>query len=274
MLKKLPISVFIIAKNEADRLPHTLRSVKDWADEVIVIDSGSEDDTVNIATHLGAKVVFNEWQGYGPQKVFGETLCKHHWLLNLDADEAVSPELRDEFMALFQDGKEPDIKAWRFDIRILGRFADKPNRFSPSNDPVRFYHKDYAGFKDSTVHDSVVFKSGKEGQIGKFKHMVAHRCFRSFTHAVEKINRYSTMQAEDMVARGRKPAALRVVLEPLLAFLKAYTLRRYFLLGLDGFYESVIYAFARTLRFAKVAELYRLKNQESQARKESPQDKE
>lgn len=267
-MDKTPISVFIIAKNEEDRIPYTLKSVVDWADEVIVIDSGSNDKTVEVATHLGAKVVFHEWQGYGPQKVYGETLCKHNWLLNIDADEAVSPELRNEMVALFEGGKEPDIKAWRFDIRILSRFARKPSRFSPSNDPVRFYHKDYAGFKDSTVHDSVIFKKGKEGHIGKFKHMVYHRCFRSFTHAVEKINYYSSMQAEDMVAKERKPFALRVVFEPVFAFLKAYTLRRYFLLGLDGFYESMIYAFARTLRFAKANELYRLKKEQENVKSE------
>ena len=131
-MSKIPISVFIIAKNEEDRIPHNLKSVVDWADEVIVIDSGSSDKTVEVATHLGAKVVYHEWQGYGPQKVFGETICKHNWLLNIDADEAVSDDLRDEMIGLFQGGKEPEIKAWRFDIRILGRFQQKPRRFSAS----------------------------------------------------------------------------------------------------------------------------------------------
>ncbi len=266
---KAPVSVFIIAKNEEDRIPHTLKSVVDWADEVVVVDSGSSDKTVEVATHLGAKVVYHEWQGYGPQKVFGESICRHNWLLNIDADEAVSDGLRDEMLAMFADSKEPESKAWRFDIRILSRFAIKPGRFSPSNDPVRFYHKDYAGFKDSSVHDSVIFKAGKEGEIGKFKHMVIHRCFRSFRHAVEKINFYSDMQAADMVARGRKPSTIRIVFEPLFAFLKAYTLRRYFLLGLDGFYESVLYAFARTLRFAKASELYRLKKEQENAKRNS-----
>lgn len=267
-MPKAPISVFIIAKNEEDRIPHTLNSVMGWADEVIVIDSGSTDNTVKLADKMGAKVVYHDWQGYGQQKIFGETLCKHDWLLNIDADEAVSDGLRDEMIAMFKDGKEPSEKAWRFDIKILGRFQNKVSRFAPSNDPVRFYHKNYAGFKDSTVHDSVVFKEGQAGKIGKFKHHVVHRCFRSFTHAVEKINFYSMMQAENMVAKGRKPSTLRVVAEPFFSFLKAYTLRRYFLLGLDGFYESVIYAFARTLRFAKATELYRLKKMQEEGKSE------
>jgi glycosyltransferase involved in cell wall biosynthesis len=261
MKSAVPISVFIIAKDEEDRIPYTISSVIEWVDEVLVIDSGSQDKTVEIAAKLGAKVLYHEWQGYGPQKIFAESVCRHDWLLNIDADEAVTPALRDEIIALFSQGKEPEIKAWRFDIRILSRFAHKPSRFAPSNDPVRFYHKSYAGFKSSTVHDSVVFKADKKGAIGKFKYPVEHRCFRSFSHAVEKINRYTQMQAEDMVARGRIPGVLRVISEPFFAFVKAYVLRRYCLLGLDGFYESVIYAFARTLRFAKAHELYRLKKQ-------------
>ena len=90
MTDKLPLSVFIIAVNEADRIALTINSVRDWADEVIVIDSGSTDDTVAVAESHGARVVFNEWNGYGPQKVFGETLCRNDWLLNLDADEEVT----------------------------------------------------------------------------------------------------------------------------------------------------------------------------------------
>ena len=173
-MRKTPVSVFIIAKNEADRITHTLKSVTAWADDVIVIDSGSTDETVDVATKLGAKVVYNEWQGYGAQKIFGETLCKHNWLLNIDADEAVSEGLQKEIIAQFGNGSEPKQKAWRFDIKILGRFASYPGKFSPSNDPIRFYHKDYAGFKNSTVHDSVVFKEGKEGEE-------ATSCFRSCT---------------------------------------------------------------------------------------------
>ena len=77
-MEKLPVSVFIIARNEADRIPLTIHSVRDWVDEVIVIDSGSEDDTVQVAESLGAQVVFNEWRGYGPQKVFGESLWEEY----------------------------------------------------------------------------------------------------------------------------------------------------------------------------------------------------
>jgi glycosyltransferase involved in cell wall biosynthesis len=251
--KKIPLSVTVISKNEADRISYTIKSVTDWADEVLVIDSGSEDDTVSIASKLGAKVIYNEWQGYGPQKIFAENQCRNKWILNIDADEEISEKLKEEIIALFDDG-EPDADAYHILIKIMNRFASKPSRFAPSNDPVRLYNKEKAGFKSSTVHDSVVLKEAG-GKIGKLKNCVNHRCFRSFTHAVFKINHYTTMQAEDMYERGVKPKKIRIIFEPLFAFLKAYFLRRYFLLGVNGVIEGVIYAFSRTLRWAKLIEL-------------------
>lgn len=253
----LPISVFIIAKNEADRIPASINSVIGWVDEVIVIDSGSDDDTVAISESLGAQVLFRAWEGYGPQKVFGEGLCRNKWVLNIDADEAVSPKLKAELTQLFA-GNEPEFKAYQIPIKIVSRFASKPSLLAPSNDPIRFYHKQYAGFKDSTVHDSVVFRDGHtNARAGHLKGILLHRCFRSYTHAITKINYYSTMQAEDMFKHGRKPSALRIMIEPILAFMKAYTLRRYFLLGVEGVVESLLYALARTIRLAKARELWK-----------------
>src|SRR5256885_10385490 len=114
--RRLPISAFIIAKNEADRIGRAILSVRDWVDEVIVIDSGSADDTVKVAESLGARTTFNAWRGFGPQKVFGESLCRNRWLLNLDADEELTQAGAEEIRALFARG-EPDDKVFaiRFD---------------------------------------------------------------------------------------------------------------------------------------------------------------
>lgn len=252
----VPVSVFIIAKNEADRIVSPLKSVMDWADEVIVIDSGSDDDTVTVSKLLGATVLFHEWQGYGLQKVYGESCCRNNWILNIDADETVSPELADEIRNMFAEGREPSVSAYHVPIKIVSRFASKPSFLAPSNDPLRFYNKRYAGFKDSTIHDSVIIKTGST-QTGKLKGAVLHRCFRSYGHAVQKINFYTSMQAEDMLKKGRRPCSARVIAEPFFSFLKAYLMRRYCLLGVDGFIESVIYAFSRTLRLAKAREKFK-----------------
>ena len=253
---KLPISVFIITKDEEDRLPFAIKSVRDWVDEVIVIDSGSTDKTVEIAKDLGAATVFNEWKGYGPQKVYGENLCKNNWLLNIDADEEISPKLRDQIIKEFQGGA-PRYNAYEFIIKVVTRFASKPGKFAPAHIQTRLYRKDLFGFKDSTVHDSVVPKNHVQEKLFRFSGIVLHRSFRSYSHAVAKINRYSTMQAEDMFSRGRKPSSLRVISEPFIGFLKGYFIKRHCFLGIEGFIEGILYAFARTLRLAKARELWK-----------------
>ena len=263
MSKRLPISVFIIARDEADRIPQAIKSVRDWVDEVIVVDSGSNDTTVQVSEELGARVVFRKWEGYGPQKVYAEGLCRQRWILNIDADEAISPELHEEITTLFKQG-DPEFAGFHIPIRIVFRFDSKPRPFAPSNNPVRLYDKQRAGFKHELVHDSVALKDGEKS--GYLRSPMHHRCFRSYAHALDKINRYSSMQAEDMLAKGRCPSVLRVVIEPFIAFLKSYLLRRYVLFGLEGFIESVNYGYARFIRLAKTREIWKETAQTENAR--------
>lgn len=257
-MNKIPLSVFIIAKNEADRIPTVIRAVRDWVDEVIVIDSGSEDDTVAVSEALGTRVLFNAWRGYGPQKVFAEQQCRNQWLLNLDADEEISPELGLEIRALFAHGEViqiPDCVAYTLPILPLYPFQDSGHPWTAFHHPVRLYRKDKAGFKDERVHDSVVVH---EGRIGHLKSMVIHRSFRSLAHHVDKVNGYSSAQADVLAARGRDPGLLELLLTPILAFFKQFILRREFVNGVDGIVVSYMYAFQRFIRLAKTRERQRL----------------
>ena len=254
MTTRLALSVFIIAKDEADRIGRTINSVKDWVDEVIVVDSGSQDDTVALSESLGARVVFNKWRGYGPQKVFAETLCRNDWVLNLDADEEVSAELGAEIRALFEKGQPAEV-AYTLPILPLYPFQDAGHRWTAFHHPVRLYRKQLAGFKDSPVHDSVVIH---EGRVGDLKGMVIHRSFRSLTHHVDKANEVSSARAQDLFEKGRNPSAISLLLIPLLAFFKSYFLRREFVNGIDGIVVSHMYAFQRFIRLAKARELHRL----------------
>jgi len=254
---RLPISCFIIAKNEADRLPFAIESVKGWVGEtIVVVDPSSIDDTADVAARLGAKTITRAWEGYGPQKRYGESLCNFPWILNLDADESVSPALRAQLIDLFgRHAMRPPFDGFRFPIVTLRPGQAAPTFMAPSNSPVRLYRADKGGFKNSTVHDSVAFDAPSP-LIGKLPGKIYHRSFRSYAHAVEKINAYSTMQAEDMLRRGKtRFIGARLALEPFAAFCKAYFLRRYIFMGADGVAESVMYAFARTLRWAKLREL-------------------
>jgi glycosyltransferase involved in cell wall biosynthesis len=253
---KAPVSVFIIAKNEADRIPTAIGAVRDWVDEVIVVDSGSSDATVAVAESLGARVVFHEWRGYGPQKVFGEGLCRNDWILNIDADEEVGAALRAEIVGLFARGTPGPAVAYRLPVLPLYPFQADGHPWTVTNYPIRLYRRDVAGFSDSTVHDSVLVR---QGRVARLRGMLIHRSFRSLAHHFEKINFYTDAQAADAVAKGRRVSAITLLLTPPLAFLKSYLLRREFVNGIDGVIVSYMYAIQRFMKVAKIRERHRLR---------------
>jgi glycosyltransferase involved in cell wall biosynthesis len=255
---KLPISVFIICKDEEERIEYALKSVEAWVDEVIVVDSGSTDKTLEIAKSYNAQIYFNEWHGFGAQKIFGESKCKNDWVLNIDADEEITEEVKNNIFKLFENGKSPNESAFKMHWKMLFLTQKSAPKYGVTSSFIRLYNKQKAGFRDSTIHDSVVVKDG--GNVGEILGYVNHRCFKSLKHWAEKINYYSTLQAEEWVTKGRRKPSLRIVIEPFFAFLKSYFARKYFLYGIDGFMASIMYAYSKTIRLAKVRELYKLKS--------------
>jgi glycosyltransferase involved in cell wall biosynthesis len=254
------LSVFIITKNEADRIESVINAVKDVADEVLVIDSGSSDKTCEIAMKAGTKVMFNEWKGYGAQKIFGENQCRNKWVLNIDADEEVSKELGQEIKDLFFGNEYENFYGFRIKIVNKFRFEKKPKKLAYYYNQLRLYNKDFAGFKNSTVHDSVELKQKDEQKIGQLKNIIYHQSFRSFEHWIDKINSYSSMQASDGVVKGKSASIIKIFFVPTFAFLKAYFVRRYFIYGFDGFIYSYLFAFSRFAKEIKTRELFRVKN--------------
>lgn len=252
MSQRLPLSVFIIARDEADRIARPIESVIGWVDEVIVIDSGSSDDTVAVAERLGARVLHNDWPGYGPQKRFGEDQCRNDWLLNLDADEEVTPELADEIRARFADGSHARADGWRIMIRDMYAHETAPAPYAYGYHQIRLYDRRKGRFSDSIVHDTVRPEPG--AKIADLAGIMAHRSIRSLDFQVGKYNRYSGMQVTDMRARGRKLPRTRLVTEFPVSFLKAYLVRKYWKYGWWGFILAVNYAHARFLRVAKAYE--------------------
>lgn len=250
---KLPVSVFIIAVDEGDRITHTIESVREWVDEMIVVDSGSKDNTVSVSAALGARVIYNPWPGYGMQKRFGEDQCRNDWILNLDADEVISAELRGEIMALFANGA-PSLPAWKLPIVEIMPGRSAPGLFAHRITAIRLYNRKHGRFSDSPVHDTVRMESGG---VGELNHIVEHRSSRGLSHSIDKINRYSSMQAKNMKPGGLPFMTLRLITEFPLAFLKSYLLRGYILKGRQGFINAMVYAFSRFIRIAKFFELQR-----------------
>lgn len=254
-LPKIPLSVFIITQDEADRISHAVLSVRDWADEVIVVDSGSQDNTVQLAESLGAKVLYHPFEGYGPQKRYAESQCTHKWVLNIDADEEVTPELAQEIISLYQSGKFDNSlfhSYWVYRQEIFMHQA-KAIPFTEKTKWLRLYHRDYARFQDCNAHDFVVVEKGKTGTL---KHSLLHRSLRSWHHFVEKLNAYTNILAKVEFEKGKKPSAVKIVITPVFYFFKMYVLKRYFLYGVNGFVLSYAHAFTRLLKYIKTRELF------------------
>jgi len=260
----LPLSVFIIAKNEADRIGATIRAVRDLTDDLVVVDSGSTDGTQAIAEGLGARVIFNPWPGYGQQKRFGEDQCRHEWLLNLDADEELSPALREEIKALFAQGEPPHPA---YGIRIAETYPGEaaPHPLAYRIAPVRLYRRDVGRYSSSLVHDRVDLKPGTK--TGKLRGLVHHRSIRSLGDQIAKLNFYTDQLALDLEVRGVSIPTWRLYFEFPAAFIKAYFGRLHFLRGTYGFLIAMNYAIWRHLRLAKHYEKKRLNAMAAKANK-------
>ena len=255
---KYPISVFIIAKNEEDRIVRSIESVLDWVDEVIVIDSGSTDKTVELSEAAGARVLYNAWPGYGAQKSFGEKQCRNEWILNIDADEVVSDTLAQEMRALFQNGHQEGIYGYRLSIcTVLPSYVTKKNWAYPRMSPVRLYDLRYGKYSTHWVHDRVVLD---EGYVSRniFKGYIDHYTIQDLSSLIYKFNGYSDEQvltifpAEGCVSNFL--FNIRLIFEFFVNFIKYYFLKRLFLYGMYGFILAMIHAFARFQRIAKVYE--------------------
>ncbi|KAA5602317.1 glycosyltransferase family 2 protein [Blastochloris sulfoviridis] len=244
----IPVSIFLIACNEADRLGRTLQAVQGLTDDIVLVDSGSTDDTIEIAASFGARVVHNPWPGYGPQKRFAESLCRHRWVLNIDADEVMPPDLVAELRALFADG-EPPCDAFEIAIAEVFPVETAPHPWAYSLAPVRLYRTDRGRYSDSPVHDRVVLAEG--ARVGRLKGRIHHFSVRSLGEQIAKLNAYTDQQADDLDRRGVKLPVWRLFTEFPAAFLKAYVGRRHFVRGLYGVMTAANYAFFRYLRLAK-----------------------
>jgi glycosyltransferase involved in cell wall biosynthesis len=252
----LPLSCFIITYNEADRLPLVLEALGDLAQEVVVIDSGSDDGTQEVARRFGARVIEHAFPGYGPQKRFAEDECRNPWLLNLDADEVISQKLRAEIAELFKAG-EPQADAYEISIHEVFPGEDEPHPFGYALAPVRLYRRDKGRYNPSPVHDRVDLVPG--AKVARLKGRIRHISVRSLGHQLEKLNSYTDAQVLDLEARGVEVTTLRVFLEFPAAFLKAYIGRRHCLRGIYGFMTAMNFGFYRYLRVAKALERRRLR---------------
>ena len=241
------LSVTVITKDEAHNLPDALASVA-WADEIVIVDSGSEDGTTDVARRFTDRVTVRPWAGYGDQKNHAAGLASHDWILSIDADERVSPSLALEIQELL--ASEPTLRGYRMP-RVtfhLGRWIRSTDWYP--NLQLRLYDRRVACWSTPRVHESVKVP----GEAGRLQHELEHRSYRDLSHQLQTIDRYSTLAADDMAAAGRTVGLLRLAVHPPLAFLRNYLLRGGIRDGSAGFIVSVMNAYYVFLKFAKLWE--------------------
>lgn len=253
LANRCPISVYIVAKNEADRIGRAIRSVVDWADEVIVIDSGSEDETVLVASEAGARVLYHPWPGYGPQKRFGEDQCRNEWLLNIDADEEVSPELAAEIQSHFRN-QLPACIAFQMRVTDMLPGERRPKWFAYSYEIMRLYDRRHGRCSNHAYKDRVEMSTGTVNQLNA---RIWHHSFRDWESTVTKLNFYTSQVAQDRIHRKMKLLPLRLFTEFPLQFLKCYVGRRFMFRGAMGLAMSITVAYLNLLRLLKTQEAQR-----------------
>jgi len=239
-----PLSAVLITRNAATQLPACLASVA-FCDDIVVVDSGSSDDTVAIARALGARVVPQDWLGFGPQKQFAVAQANHDWVLCLDADERVSDELRASIEAVLA---APTHQAYRFPRcnRFMGRNLRHGEGYPDWS--LRLFDRRQAHWSDDAVHEKVL----TDATVGELRGDMLHDSAETLATYLAKQDRYTTLAAEEALARGKRATWLHPLLSPLIRFVKFYVVRLGFLDGIPGLMHILIGCRNSHMKYAKM----------------------
>ena len=244
---KIPLSVVIIAKNAASQIAACIDSVA-FAQEVLVVDSGSEDETRAIAEVRGCRVIEKEWLGFGLQKQFAVGEARYDWVLCLDIDERVSPRLEASIRAALQTQQH---HAWRMPRRnrFLGRWLAHGEGYPDWS--LRLFHRQFANWSNDPVHEAVITTV----DVGTLQGDLLHDSAEDVGMYLAKQNRYSSLHAEALFQQGVRSGYVKLFLSPLARFIKFYVIRLGFLDGGPGFAHVAVGCFAAFAKYAKLIEL-------------------
>lgn len=244
----MKLSVYIITFNEEQRLEKTLQSAIQVADEIIVVDSGSNDGTEKIAKKYNCKFIYNKWISYSNQKHFAQQQCSSDWVLNLDADEVLSPEI---IQAINKEKESFKYNAYYLNLIDMNPTDIKPRRFGRRWNIIRLYNRNFANMpKDAMNKDRIAVN--KNEKIGKMNGLVYHYCFLSIEKAVQKYNIHSSELVKTAIKNNTHYSKLRLITEFPRQFICYYFLKRYFVYGTYGFIQAMVLAYFRFLKIAKV----------------------
>jgi glycosyltransferase involved in cell wall biosynthesis len=242
------VTVTVITRDEATNIAAALQSVA-WADEIVVVDSGSTDDTVAIARPLATRVEVRDWPGYSAQKNYAAEIAENDWILSIDADERVTPELATEIRSLLAG--PPSSRGYRIPrvAWYLGRWIRSTDWYPDYQ--LRLYDRRAGKWNGRRVHESVEL----QGTPGQLRHELQHYPYRDLSHHLATIDRYTTLAAEQWVAEGRTTNGFELFIHPRLAFARNYLLRGGITDGEPGLLVSRLNAYYVFLKLAKLWEL-------------------
>lgn len=241
------LSVIIITKNEARNIRRCLESIK-WADEIIIVDSGSQDDTLAIAREYTDNIFETDWLGYGKQKNRALDLATKDWVLSLDADEQISPELKIKINEVLMTPK--NYVAYTIKRPVV--FLHKIIKYACGADnTVRLFKRGCAHFTDDIVHETVKV----DGKVSKIDEPIFHYSFIDVAAILEKMNKYTSLVAEQRAAAGKKGSVFKAISHAIWMFIKVYLLKAGFLDGRAGFILSVAFAEGAYYRYIKLLTL-------------------
>jgi glycosyltransferase involved in cell wall biosynthesis len=240
----MKITATIITLNEERNIVRAIESLR-CADEILIVDSGSVDRTVELAQNLGARVVEAGWLGYAAQKNLAAEQAAHDWILSLDADEALSEALEAEIWNLKKTDPEYDAYTMPRLARYLGRWILHSGWYPDRK--VRLYKRGKARWVGDFVHESVV----PSCRLGHLKSNILHFTCDSLSEHVKTLDKYTTLAAQELAARNLKPSLAKLIFEPFGTFCKTYILKRGFMDGMEGLVIAYMAAFYTFLKYSK-----------------------
>ena len=245
-MDRCAVSVIVITLNEADRLTATLQALQ-WAQEIIVVDAGSTDGTLAIAHQWATRVEHRDWSGFGAQKNHALSLASLPWVLSIDADERVTPELAQEIQAFVNQDGDGYLAA---NLPRLSRYCGRDIHHSGWwPDPVcRVFKRGHARFSDDLVHEKII----STGPVWNFQSLLMHDSFQNLDQVLHKLNQYSREGALNLQRKGKKSGLGKAIGHGLWAFFRTYVLRRGLLDGREGFILAVSNAEGTYYRYLKL----------------------
>jgi glycosyltransferase involved in cell wall biosynthesis len=246
----IKISAYVLTKNEEKHIRECIESVK-WADEILIVDDFSKDSTVEISKRMGCKVVQNKFEYFGKQRNFALTQCSNDWIICLDADERITPELKEEIEQEFKNTPRADAFIAPRKSKFINKWILHSGWYPDYRHPVLF-NKNKMKYKDQLVHEDIEYT----GKKIYFKGDILHYPYDSIKQFVKKSDFYTDLRSKEMFGRGEKFKVLNLFVNPSIMFFKMYIIKKGFLDGLTGLILALLYSsFYTLMKYIKLWEL-------------------